>query len=509
MGRGRIKYGRLALLLLFLRMPVNAQSVVDTIIIDGVPALDNARVPCSTVISAETDTISFTDSYLKGTANFSCPDSSQTIILLYGTKPMNMLTGYSFLNFSMDTPDSVSGCTTRKIQFRVDSSRTDSFNLYLTAFKALSYTISYPQADCNSTQELLYPQSDLGLANVKFSGDVGLVLQDSGVVNLAKSSPGTHYVTADSKYCLTQKQIPVGIAKSYSLLDTFDVCNGVLMNSPDSGDFTISKPGASPIADITDIQNSGEYTITNNSPGCSSVDTVYISVSKTSVTIDTEETCNSVKLTAAASSSLASYSLEWSDSSKGSSLEAFSDGPVSVKITDAMGCSSSATFDVKIHRLKFESALVQTTPANCWDEGKVKLTSSSVAGYVGRLQYLLHNTLNDQYVTNLDNVPEGVYTLRVVDGRNCKSDYGEKFTVLLDCMDKYPVFTPNGDGKDDEYFISYQGKIKIFDRYGKLLIELEAPAYWDGKDSRGVPLPMGNYLMVNEQGKVLNISIIK
>jgi flagellar hook assembly protein FlgD len=36
-----------------------------------------------------------------------------------------------------------------------------------------------------------------------------------------------------------------------------------------------------------------------------------------------------------------------------------------------------------------------------------------------------------------------------------------------------------------------------------------APAYWDGRDDNGNPLPMGTYLIVVGKKEMINITIIK
>ena len=51
--------------------------------------------------------------------------------------------------------------------------------------------------------------------------------------------------------------------------------------------------------------------------------------------------------------------------------------------------------------------------------------------------------------------------------------------------------------------------VKIYDKNGSLVKELDAPAYWDGTNSGGAMLPMGNYVIVTDKGKPVNITIIR
>jgi gliding motility-associated-like protein len=89
------------------------------------------------------------------------------------------------------------------------------------------------------------------------------------------------------------------------------------------------------------------------------------------------------------------------------------------------------------------------------------------------------------------------------------STYKEDVTILQKCLEEYPVFTPDGDNIEDEYFIPHEGSVKIYNRDGTLLKELTTPDYWNGKSDAGNPLPMGNYFIVTDAGKVVNITIVK
>lgn len=61
------------------------------------------------------------------------------------------------------------------------------------------------------------------------------------------------------------------------------------------------------------------------------------------------------------------------------------------------------------------------------------------------------------------------------------------------------VFTPNGDGVNDEWRAEYLGaetfRLKVFDRWGRLLYESDKPAEgWKGLDKSGKEAPAGQYL---------------
>jgi gliding motility-associated-like protein len=99
----------------------------------------------------------------------------------------------------------------------------------------------------------------------------------------------------------------------------------------------------------------------------------------------------------------------------------------------------------------------------------------------------------------------GTYTvtLTVTEPNGCTSVYtdvivvNDKPSVLL-----IPnIFTPNGDGSNDNYQIIYQGikdfNMKIYDRWGVLMAELVSPAQvWDGYTSGGLQAVNGTYYYI-------------
>ena len=92
-----------------------------------------------------------------------------------------------------------------------------------------------------------------------------------------------------------------------------------------------------------------------------------------------------------------------------------------------------------------------------------------------------------------EGVSPGLHTVTITDGQGCWSDTQE--VVLID----YPhFFTPNGDGINDTWkIISQEGlpisQIYIFNRFGKLLSQLDPDsAGWDGTYN-GSQLPASDY----------------
>ena len=95
------------------------------------------------------------------------------------------------------------------------------------------------------------------------------------------------------------------------------------------------------------------------------------------------------------------------------------------------------------------------------------------------------------------NVPTGYHTITI---RDISQQCG--FIVLEAIVINYPkFFTPNNDGENDFWMIRnivfLEGvSIDIFDRYGKVITQLNANSVgWDG-NYNGVPLPSTDYWFV-------------
>ncbi|WP_298239545.1 T9SS type B sorting domain-containing protein, partial [uncultured Algibacter sp.] len=91
------------------------------------------------------------------------------------------------------------------------------------------------------------------------------------------------------------------------------------------------------------------------------------------------------------------------------------------------------------------------------------------------------------------NVPLGEHTITVRDLEGCGQT--QKTIMVMD----YPkYFTPNGDGDNETWNIvgisnQMQARILIFDRYGKLLKQLNPNGLgWDGTYN-GVLMPTSDY----------------
>lgn len=91
-------------------------------------------------------------------------------------------------------------------------------------------------------------------------------------------------------------------------------------------------------------------------------------------------------------------------------------------------------------------------------------------------------------------------TLTVTNQYGCM-DTVQSIVTALEGIIIPNVFTPNGDGTNDEFYIPNSGmkeyQIQIYDRWGVLVFESDAPAiHWDGRSTSGQPCTDGTYYFV-------------
>ena len=200
-------------------------------------------------------------------------------------------------------------------------------------------------------------------------------------------------------------------------------------------------------------------------------------------------------------------SVQWSTGATTQQVELTMPETVWFRVTNNLGCSNADTFDIKkisISRLDFT-----VDKADCYRKGKITISNSEIENGAGPYSYILSSQLENLEFSELNDVPEGIYNIEVVNANGCVLRHAQRLIVEKDCLNDVPVFTPNDDGLDDRYFINLEGKIRIFDRNGTLKRRLTASCYFDGNDEAGHPLPMGVYMIVSDTGEKVELTIIR
>ena len=154
-------------------------------------------------------------------------------------------------------------------------------------------------------------------------------------------------------------------------------------------------------------------------------------------------------------------------------------------------CFETATITLKTLPSSQKSASEPNPIIKEFTGGKnsIELISSGTAS---NLEFSIDG-INYQENSLFTDVPKGKYFAYIRNTTNCEF-ISFPFTIL-----DYPTFfTPNGDGINDEWKISDMDKfpksvVYIFDRYGKLLKQMNASSVgWNGTLT-GLPLPADDY----------------
>ncbi len=185
--------------------------------------------------------------------------------------------------------------------------------------------------------------------------------------------------------------------------------------------------------------------------------------------------CNNTPTNISAPSGYSSYSWNTNPIQTSQSITVSTTGTYIVTITNADGCSKTKTFTI------VNSEVATITNIDVTDFNEDLIATISVTGN-GNYEYSLDGTtFQSSPVFNL--LDSGEYTIYVNDKNGCGLVF-QSFYAL-----SYPkFFTPNGDNYNDTWQIKNlekkgleNSKIYIFDRFGKLLKQINAGGIgWNG-----------------------------
>ena len=162
-------------------------------------------------------------------------------------------------------------------------------------------------------------------------------------------------------------------------------------------------------------------------------------------------------------------------------------GNYSVTLTNTSNCTKTKNFTVTASGV----ATIQNISITDFSEN-----NSITVEFNGPSTYTFSlDGSNYQTSPTFTHLNEGEYTLYVKDTKGC----GIRTTTFF-LLDYPKYFTPNGDGINDFWYIknlnqriTENGNISIFDRYGKLIYQINPQnQVWDGT-LNGTPLPSTDY----------------
>ena len=182
----------------------------------------------------------------------------------------------------------------------------------------------------------------------------------------------------------------------------------------------------------------------------------------------------------------------WSNGKTTQTITIDNPGDLSVIVTknyNTISCFSDKTFTVKTSNI----AKITSIETKDWTDNDNTITVFVTGS--GDFEYSIDGT-NYQNSNQFSGVNSGEYTVQVRDKNGCGIATEEVYLLM------YPkFFTPNGDGFNDTWKIKSSDidkdmTLKIFDRFGKLLKELDSSSNgWDGTYI-GQTLPATDYWFV-------------
>jgi gliding motility-associated-like protein len=256
--------------------------------------------------------------------------------------------------------------------------------------------------------------------------------------------------------------------------------------------------------------SAGIYTCTiMDANGCIQTQTIGITQNAaiTSPPGTTPAICTAINGTATMTPSggAGPYSYSWSPlGGTGASATALAPGNYTCTITDNLGCKGVVGVTVLHSTGNLNAAFHPNTLTGFAPLG-VSFTDVS-GGTPNSWNWNFGNGAAGSVIQNpgsLYSVP-GTYTVTevVTDANGCIDSTKEVILVLEPSSLSAPnVFTPNGDGVNDEYKVFAVNielfNMKIYDRWGVLLYELPvAGQSWDGRTKTGMPVSSGTYYYI-------------
>nr|HPH85411.1 gliding motility-associated C-terminal domain-containing protein [Ferruginibacter sp.] len=106
-----------------------------------------------------------------------------------------------------------------------------------------------------------------------------------------------------------------------------------------------------------------------------------------------------------------------------------------------------------------------------------------------------------------------LYTLVITNATGCSGSDVVEIQVIPECAKPMEAITPNGDGINDKWLVTYgncitAARVKVFNRYGSSVFETENyQNNWEGT-YKGKPLPDATYYYVIEYKQANNITVM-
>lgn len=179
------------------------------------------------------------------------------------------------------------------------------------------------------------------------------------------------------------------------------------------------------------------------------------------------------------------FTFLWSTNATSNEIAITTPGDYWVKVTSAAGCILEHYFQVISSSA---ATITNVTVTNFSDPNSISITVEGSGDY----SFALDNG-ELQSSSTFNNVALGLHTVYVFDSKGCSTVSIEVFVIGVP-----KFFTPNSDTKNDLWQVIGTAKLdalelSVFDRYGKLIIQLNKNTIgWDGA-CNGSKLPASDY----------------
>jgi hypothetical protein len=174
-------------------------------------------------------------------------------------------------------------------------------------------------------------------------------------------------------------------------------------------------------------------------------------------------------------------------------------------------CLPLNSFLVKI-KMNLDNLAVAITKSSCTVKGMIQIDPASIVCGTAPYQYRLRNVLTGQEIITsasvIADLNDATYELFIKDANAEEVKWISNVVISKECKDL--IIAPNSsNGQSTTYYIPYQGKAKIYDRFGLLKRDMSIPADWDATDDTGNQVAMGQYVIICNEDQQIIVTVIK
>jgi len=198
----------------------------------------------------------------------------------------------------------------------------------------------------------------------------------------------------------------------------------------------------------------------------------------------------------------------WSTGITGSLISIDKPGEYILTAENQFKCKVTDTIKVYEKTIIAQRIDYFTKNVDCYSPGNLEIKNYNIAEGTSPYKFYLKNLITNDTINNLKDLQEGKYKIIIRDAENCFTTYDQIISIDKNCLNDYPILAPSLDKINSTHFIPYEGEAIVYDKNGLKKAKFKTPAYWDGNDNNGNPLPTGTYLIII-QNKVIEVTIIR